>query len=339
VSGTAAVAALAVGAVAAVILLGHAARRPSSGRVTPTPPREPQVTVPTHAGTPRPHPPFAVGLRTLRLVDHSRRVRQADGRVVARTLVTEVRYPALGAPSRADARGAPAARTAGPFPLVVFGHGFGLLPSTYTLLLRAWARAGFVVAAPAFPLERRTAPGGPVESDIVNQPGDVRFLISALLRDDAAARGPLHGLLDPQEIAVGGHSDGASTASAVAYDQRERDPRVRAALLFSGATIDGASRTRRGTPPLLAVQGTADSVHPPAGTYAAFAAAHRPKYLLRLLGAGHEDPYTTQLPQRRVVERVAVAFLDRYLRHRPDAERELRAAARAPGIAALTAAP
>jgi dienelactone hydrolase len=339
VSGAAAGIAVAVSAVAAVMLLGRATQQAPNGPVAPTTPRNPPVTLPARAGTPRRHRPFAVGLRTLRLVDRSRRVRQADGRVVARTLVTEVRYPALGAPTRADARGAPAARTAGPFPLVVFGHGFGLLPSTYTLLLRAWARAGFVVAAPAFPLERRTAPGGPLESDIVNQPGDVRFLISALLRDGAAARGPLHGLLDPREIAVGGHSDGASTASAVAYDRRERDPRVRAALLFSGAAIDGAFLPRRGSPPLLAVQGTADPVHPPAGMYAAFATAHRPKYLLRLLGAGHEDPYTTQPPQRRVVDLLVVAFLDRYLRHRPDGERLLRAAARAPGIASLTAAP
>jgi hypothetical protein len=39
------------------------------------------------------------------------------------------------------------------------------------------------------------------------------------------------------------------------------------------------------------------------------------------------------------VERVAVAFLDRYLRLQPDAERRIRAAAQAPGIASLTAAP
>jgi dienelactone hydrolase len=339
VSGAAGAVVVAAGAVAAIVLPGHGPQRPSAGRPAPPAPSDPQGTVPASTATPRSGRPFAVGLRTLRVVDDSRRVRQRDGRVVARTLVTEVRYPALGTPSAGDAHGAPAARTGGPFPLVVFGHGFGLLPSTYTLLLRAWARAGFVVAAPAFPLQRGTAPGGPVESDIVNQPADVRFLISALLRDSAAGRGPLHGLLDPREIAVGGHSDGGSTASALAYDPRERDPRVRAVLLFSGAVIDGAALPRRGNPPLLAVQGTADAVHAPAGTYAAFAAAHRPKYLLRLLGAGHEDPYTTQLPQRRIVERVAVAFLDRYLRERPDAERRLRAAARAPGIASLTAAP
>jgi dienelactone hydrolase len=339
VSGAAGAVMVAAGAVAAIILLGHGPQRASSGRVAPPAPRDPHTTAPASAARPRPQRPFAVGLRTLRVVDASRRVRQADGRVVARTLVTEVRYPALGAPSGGDVRGAPAARTSGPFPLVVFGHGFGLLPSTYTLLLRAWARAGFVVAAPAFPLQRATAPGGPVESDLVNQPADVRFLISALLRDSAAGHGPLLGVLDPHEIAVGGHSDGGSTASALAYDPRERDPRVRAVLLFSGAVIDGASLPRRGSPALLAVQGTADAVHAPAGTYVSFAAAHRPKYLLRLLGAGHEDPYTTQLPQRRIVERVAVAFLDRYLRLQPDAERRIRAAAQAPGIASLTAAP
>jgi fermentation-respiration switch protein FrsA (DUF1100 family) len=151
--------------------------------------------------------------------------------------------------------------------------------------------------------------------------------------------GPLHGLLDAGEIAVGGHSDGGVTASAVAYDPRLRDPRVRAAVLLSGAHIDPAPPGGRGSPPLLAVQGTADAVQPPRATYAAFAAAGRPKYLLRLLGAGHEDPYTTQPAQRRIVERVTVAFLDRYLGHRPDAARALRTAARAPGIASLTAAP
>jgi dienelactone hydrolase len=333
-----AVAAAATVALAAMFAsLNGVARRSSSGRSST--PRAPGVSVPPNGPTPRRHRPFAVGLRTLRLVDRSRRVRQADGRVVPRTLVTDVRYPALGSSSATDTRGARAAVAAGPYPVVIFGHGFALLPSTYTLLLRAWARSGYVVAAPAFPLERATAPGGPVASDRVNQPGDVRFLISSLLRAGAAPHGALHGLLDPGEIAVGGHSDGAGTASSLAFDPRERDPRVRAVLLFSGAHVTDTARTGRAGPPVLAVQGTADPVHPAAASSAFFAAARRPKYLLRLLGAGHEEPYTTQLPQRRIVERVGLAFLDRYLGHRPDGLRRLLAAGRVPGIASLTAAP
>ena len=46
------------------------------------------------AGPPR--PPFAVGLRILRLVDHSRHIRLPSGASVPRGLVTYVRYPALG---------------------------------------------------------------------------------------------------------------------------------------------------------------------------------------------------------------------------------------------------
>jgi predicted dienelactone hydrolase len=350
ITAVAGAAAVAVAAVTTALSLNGGAGPPSGPSTTRARSPERRVSVQRDPGTAPPRVavgpptrrplarPFAIGLRTLRLVDRSRRVRQADGRVVARTLVTEVRYPALGASSGADGRDAPAAAATGPYPLLIFGHGFALLPSTYTLLLRAWTRAGYVVAAPAFPLERASAPGGPIESDLVNQPGDVRFLITRLLAA-SAARGPLHGLVDPREIAVGGHSDGAATASAVAYDPRERDPRVRATMLLSGAGVTGGPRGRARVPPVLAIQGTADRVHPPAATAEFFAAARRPKYLVQLLGAGHEEPYTTQLPQRRIVERVAVAFLDRYLRERPDAERRLRAAARAPGIASLTAAP
>jgi len=95
---------------------------------------------------------FAVGVRVVRLVDRTRRIGAEP-----RTLVTVVRYPALGAPSAADRPDAPAARAAGPFPLVVFAHGYQLGPDTYARLLRAWARAGYVVAAPAFPRTHASA--------------------------------------------------------------------------------------------------------------------------------------------------------------------------------------
>jgi dienelactone hydrolase len=328
-------AAAAVALAAAFASLNGAARRPSGGRGTL---RAPGKSGRPTGPAPRRQRPFAVGLRTLRLVDRSRHVRQADGRVVLRTLVTDVRYPALGSPSRVDRRGAPAAVAAEPYPLVVFGHGFSLLPSTYTLLLRAWARSGYVVAAPAFPLENANAPGGPVAADRVNQPGDVRFLISSLLHA-STAQGALHGMLDPGEIAVGGHSDGAGTASSLAFDPHERDTRVQAVLLFSGAGASGTPTTGSPATPVLAVQGTADPVHSAASTSAFFAAARRPKYLLQLLGAGHEDPYTTQLPQRRIVERVGLAFLDRYLGHRQGTLKRMLTAGRVPGIATLAAAP
>ena len=73
----------------------------------------------------------------------------------------------------------PAPPCRGPFPLIVFGHGFGVTPGMYIALLRAWARAGFVVAAPLFPGENPRAPGGPTATDLPNEPRDMSFVITS----------------------------------------------------------------------------------------------------------------------------------------------------------------
>jgi fermentation-respiration switch protein FrsA (DUF1100 family) len=292
----------------------------------------------TPAGHARPASPrFAVGIRVLRLVDDSRRIKLPGGRTEPRTLVTYVRYPALGSPAAPQRWGAPAARQAGPFPLIVFGHGFTATPALYASLLNAWAAAGYVVAAPVFPLENANAPGGPDERDIVNQPQDMLFLIGRLLAADRARRSPLHGLIEPREVALAGHSDGAETALVAAFDPTLHLPAVRAAVILSGArTPSGLTRFPAASPALLATQGTADPINPPAVTDAFFAIAPRPKYLLELVGGGHLTPYTEQ-PDLGIVERVTIAFLDRYLKHGP--QHGILAAADAPGLARLRAAP
>ena len=58
---------------------------------------------------PEPHPPFAVGIRRLALVDRSRRVRFPGRRPQPRPLTTFLRYPAAGAPGPRDEPAAPAA--------------------------------------------------------------------------------------------------------------------------------------------------------------------------------------------------------------------------------------
>jgi len=276
----------------------------------------------------------------LRLVDTSRTIELPNGTSEPRPLLTEVRYPVLGAPNRTDLLDAPAARADGPFPLVVFGHGFAVTPALYARLLQSWARAGYVVAAPVFPLENANAPGGPNESDLTNQPADMRFVISALLAASTSS-GPLAGLIDPTEIAVAGQSDGGDTALAVAYDPNFRDPRVKAAVILSGAEIPGAGGFvfAPGSPPLLATQGTADTVNPPSFTNAFFDAAQRPKYLLSLIGAEHLPPYSDQQPQLAIVERVTISFLDGYLKHGSDALARLASLGDVPGIASMLAEP
>ncbi|HZT92489.1 MAG TPA: hypothetical protein VFA05_10665 [Gaiellaceae bacterium] len=262
--------------------------------------------------------PQHVGLRVLRLVDTSRRAHFADGRSGPRVLVTYVRYP----------RGA-----SRPLPLVVFCHGFASEPRVYARLLDAWARAGYVVAAPVFPVESKDAPGGPSEADLGNEPADISFVISQL----TGGATPLSGLVDPTRIAVAGQSDGGEAAVAVAYDTRFLDRRIDAAVILSGAAFPGAKPFPAGTPPRLAVQGTADVVNRPFLTRAYFALARRPKFMLSLLGAPHLAPYAGPDRWSSVVERASIAFLDHYLRHAP--LRGLLAAGTQPGVARLTADP
>lgn len=287
-------------------------------------------------------PPFAVGERVITFVDHSRQVRFPGRPPEPRTLVTVIRYPAVGPASRSEIRDATPERSAGPFPLLVFGHGFAVTPAPYARLLEAWARAGYVVAAPVFPLQNANAPGGPDESDLINQPRDMRFVITRMLAARRDPRSPLAGLVAPGQIAVSGQSDGGVTALAVAYDRYYRDRRVRAAVILSGAELPGIGGFDfpARSPPLLATQGTADTINQPGNTYAFFAAARRPKYLLKLLGARHLPPYTYEQPQLTIVERITIAFLDRYLKGDRRGPARMRASAAAiPGTATLISRP
>lgn len=183
-------------------------------------------------------------------MDRSRLIRLPGRPPEPRRLVTVVRYPE---------------HAAAPFPLVVFGHGFAVTPAYYFRLLRAWAQAGYVVAAPVFPLGNAHAPDGPDEADIVSQPRDMSFAITRLLAVSAGRAGPLTGLIDHRQVAVSGQSDGGETALEVAYDRHYLDRRVRAAIILSGAEIPGVGGFDfpAPSPPLPATQGTADTINQP----------------------------------------------------------------------------
>ncbi|MEO8713862.1 MAG: hypothetical protein ABI369_02505 [Acetobacteraceae bacterium] len=264
--------------------------------------------------------------RVVTFVDSSRSVKYPHHHAIPRPLVTVIRYPAA---------------VTRPLPLIVFGHGFAVTPADYHRLLTAWAQAGYVVAAPVFPLENAHAPGGPDEADLVNQPADMSFVITGMLALAAQRRSFLAGRISPGRIGISGQSDGGETALAMAYDRYYRDPRVRAAAILSGAELPNSQAVYfpRPSPPLLATQGTADKTNRPHFTYDFFRAARRPKYLLRLIGAGHLPPYTTQQPQLSIIERVTIAFFDRYLKGEPAGQAAMAKSGNVRGLAALTAAP
>lgn len=279
----------------------------------------------TPAPRPRPQPPFAVATRVVTFVDSGRSVTYPGESPQPRKLVTIVRYP----------------RARGPFPLIIFGHGFAVTPQIYSSLLHAWARAGYVVAAPIFPLGNANAPGGPNESDLVNQPRDMSFVITQMLTANTIRGGVFAGMIDPRHIAVSGQSDGGDTALTAADNAQFRDRRIRAAAILSGQEIPGVGGYDfpASSPPLLAVQGLADTINLPSTTYAFFNAAPRPKYLLTLPGASHLGPYTGAEPQLAIVEGVTIAFFDRYLKGAQAAVGTMRRAGNRAGVAALQSDP
>jgi predicted dienelactone hydrolase len=231
-------------------------------------------------------------------------------------LPVTVRYPATGRAGAGARTAAAVDRSSGPFPLVVFSEGYAASVGEYAGLLNSIARAGYVVAAPTYPRTDPTAPGGLSEADIVNHPGDLRFVISEML---GASRNPadrLHGILALRRVAVIGHSDGGDVSLAVVANSCCRDPRVSAAVILSGAEFSafGGRYFATSGVPLLVVQGTADTINPPACSVQLYNAAPSPKYYLEIPGAEHQPPYLDPGPMRVGVSRSVVAFLSAYLR-------------------------
>lgn len=109
-------------------------------------------------------------------------------------------------------------------------------------------------------------------------------------------------------------------------------------MILSGAEIPGVSGYDfpAPAPPLIAVQGTADTSNAPESTYRYFRLAPAPKFLLSLWGAPHLGPYTDERPQLGIVERETIAFMDRYLKRLPGARARMWKAGDSPGVAQLS---
>ena len=185
---------------------------------------------------------------------------------------------------------APAATGAGPFPLIVFAHGLGALPALYGDLLAAWASAGFIVVAPAFPLSNQDAPGGADAGDVANQPGDMSVVITRAIELSEVSDGNvLSGMVDAGHVGVGGHSNGGITTAGLIGQTCCTDDRVDAAMIFSGTSqlFPGGAFDWTNTPPLLIVHGEDDTLIPLDEGKRLFNSAQSPKGLLTLTGMDH----------------------------------------------------
>ncbi len=226
-----------------------------------------------------------------------------------RFLVTVIDYPAAGGSSGSQL--AP-----GRFPLLMFAPGFLLCTSTYEHLLHAWASAGYVVASVNFPRTSCRARSAAYEPDLVNQPADVSYVLGRLLALNAAPGGFFSRRLNPRQVAAAGQSDGGDTVAALAASTCCQDHRLRAVAVLSGAKWPPMPGTyfAGGTPPMLFVQGSADTINPPWASRQLYLADRTgPRYYLDLLGASHMAPYSGDNPAQRLVARITLAFFARYV--------------------------
>jgi len=187
---------------------------------------------------------------------------------------------------------------------VVFAHGYEVGPTPYAALCEAWAAAGYVVAAPEFPLTDADVAGDYLdEYDIDNQPDDVRFVVERL----AAPGSVMAGQVDVGRVAVAGHSDGGVTALSVASEPLDG---LRGVIALSAAPVYGGSVAN---PPILVAQGDEDDIDPYENGEAVYDQAASPRFLLTLLGGGHLPPFTEGSPYLDAVDKVAIDFLDHYV--------------------------
>lgn len=285
---------------------------------------------------PTPSPPlvstYAVGITSFTVIDATRPTPPTDVQPGAptRTITVRVWYPAV-APSADQVRnddfasvpdptplfGAPPATGAGPFPLVVFGHGLGATAAGYGDLLSRWAAAGYVVVAPTFPLSSADAPGVPDAGDVANQPGDVSAVITeTLARSASGSGGALTGLVDPERIGVSGHSNGGITTVGLVASACCRDPRVDAAIVFAGSEglLPFGDVVWGDSVPLMVVHGTDDTILPIEEGIRIFEHASEPKWFVEMLDTDHGSYFLSSSEMFASVAATTTAFWDVNLR-------------------------
>ena len=287
-------------------------------------------------------PTFAVGTRTETFVD-PRRPTMANRTFAGsptRTLPTLILYPARGKPGPSNLPGATPA--SGRFPLILFSHGIDSDGPTYEPLIRQWAAAGFVVAAPTFPLSNHHTPGGATVTDYPNQPGDVSFVITSVLALNRDPHRHFHNVVDPSKIAAVGHSLGAITTLGASVNSCCADRRIRAAVSIEGTEVPFNGTFFTGpVVPLLLFHGDADATVPYSSSQRLFADAPTPKYFVTLHGAPHTAFRQTASatkpapPWEPVIVRSVLDFLDRYLRGQRAGLAALVADATVAGVASI----
>jgi dienelactone hydrolase len=347
-------------AIIVIVLVVIVAEVVGGGKSTP----KPKLTVATAVH-------YGVGITNCTFVDTTRMTPDYTDNTSKpdRVLVTEIRYPTLTTKRGVgEISGAKPARTHGPFPLVVFGHGYDLTPNTYAKLLDRWVEAGYVVAAPLFPdtnaeavATQSAADTFLPEADDINQPGDMAFVTKELIHATKTSVSACHvaqGLIKTSEVALAGQSDGATTAVALAFDPKYEVAGVHykavidlSGELFGQGTVSPDKLSVNASSPALFVsQSATDTCNPPQYSTAIYnGVATSKKWFLKIVDAYHLPPYIgTDVRAFNIVATTTTQFLaDEFANKSPGsallklgnvhrAVASLSTGAKAPAIASLT---
>lgn len=230
----------------------------------------------------------------------------------------------------------------GPFPLVLFSHGYQATPEDYVELIGSWAATGMVVAAPRFPL---TASGTPeIRADVPQQPADVSFVLDQVLALDRTQGSDLEGLVDPERIAAAGHSAGGLTSALLVSDCCF-DDRIDAVTVLASGPLDylvpelgveqPSAYVSPGVP-MLFVHGGADDAIPVEQARLLYQYAPNAKAFVLAPFATHSDPYGDPADDSwQVIAESSTDFLEWALEIDPDGLTQMRDAVEADGAAEL----
>jgi dienelactone hydrolase len=238
-----------------------------------------------------------------------------------RTLVTTIRYPVGD----------------GPFPLIVFAHGFNGHPRKFVEVTTAWAERGYVVALPTFPLTNDEAPNGTDLADLPAQPGDMSFVLDEVLALNEEEGSALEGLIDDEHIGAGGLSAGGATTYGFVFHDCCRDARIDAAVVMAGIMVPfGEGEFDLSGVPLLVLHGDADPLLNYSNGVEAYAQAEPPKFFVTLIGGSHASPFEDDdTPYDALVATVTLDFWDAYLLDDAAGVDRLLADGNVPGLATV----
>jgi predicted dienelactone hydrolase len=223
----------------------------------------------------------------------------------------------------------------GDVPLILFSHGFGGCSEQSRTLTQALADAGYAVLAPDHrdegcsrfrgdligalragdlrPEQPFTDPGAWTPQTEISRRDDIQALLAFAL-----SHAPYKDAIDPQRIALMGHSLGGYTGLALAggWDSW-RDARIKCVLALSPFAAPFVAQDRMGAiaVPVMYQTGTRDiGIGPVLLKRGGYDKTTARKYLVELKGAGHFAWTELNPVFQKTIAYYAIAFFDRELR-------------------------